>query len=522
MTSPRSFAARLDAWLFGPAYTLTMRRFRHGAHPGVLAGVAVGLLLVTGLLAWTPFRDPPLLLRAEAVFYGLLVQGGSIALLAIGLGAVSISGDRERQTLQMLTLTPLTAAEFVRGRVLATGVVVLLVGLPAGLPLLVPALTAPPPNAAYLFWEIAGAVVCFVAQAFVFTAAGVYFSATARRSGWAVVSAFTVCGLALLLMLEPPRLFGFPADAGPPLIGSLHPYWAALRGGELGSLFGLPVPLALIAWLGGALCLAVLLAAGAEGVRELRRPAPIALRASLLGLTLLATVLAGADMALIMGVYSIMGVYNQDEALLTLLVVCALFAPMFAAVFATADRNTLRDAMRRAGLAGLFNARQALASRFPASGMTYCLLWMVVMAAGVTLARVTMVPTAPEVFGVMPQHLLILFGWMAALAALGLAASALFRERLVAGTVVVAAGLLTLIVPLVVAGVLSDSGLLLFEMLSPISGMAEAFGPSSAGFNITGLEGGWLLTPMLHFGIAVLLVTGAWVVARRGTTAARH
>lgn len=525
VTEPRSLAARLDHWLYGPAFILTMRRFRHGASPATLAMVALGSMLVTGLLAWAPYRDPPLLLRSEAVFWGLFVQGAMMALLAIGLGSVGITVDRARETLQMLTLTPMTAAEFVRGRVFATAIVVLLVGLPAGLPLLVPALTATPPNRGYLFWEVVGAEVCFFAQAFVFAAAGTYFSSTARRPGWAVVAAFTVTGMALLFILEPIRFDTLPLSAPPPVLGALQPYWAAARGGELAPLFAVHVPIALVAWLGGALCVGVLLAAGAEGMRELRRGSPFWLRTGLLALTFVTTVLTGSDLGLMIGSGP-----SHDDTHMTLLGMGLLLMPLIATVFATAGRADVGAAFRRNGLTGLFSPRSGLETRGATGGFVYCLLWALTIWVGALLARGLAGRVPGYVLATALRELLVLLGWAAMLAALGFVCSAACRERFAAGTVVVTAGVLTLIVPFAVVQSLNVASapdrslpLVLFGMLSPLSGFAESFpADSNVAIHITGMQGGWVLTPLLHFGLAVVLLAAAWWVARRGTIVARN
>lgn len=124
--------------------------------------------------------------------YELLASLEFIMLLFIvpALTAASISGERERQTLDLMLTTLLTPAQIVSGKLLsALSVMVLLV-----------VSSFPPISMVLVFggitWmDLAALLLCYVAVALVAGSMGIFFSAVFKRSTLASVCTYGVMGL---------------------------------------------------------------------------------------------------------------------------------------------------------------------------------------------------------------------------------------------------------------------------------------------------------------------------------------
>lgn len=124
--------------------------------------------------------------------YELLAALEFIMLLFIvpALTAASISGERERQTLDLMLTTLLTPAQIVSGKLMsALSVMVLLV-----------VSSFPPISMVLVFggitWiDLAALLLCYVAVALVAGSMGIFFSAAFKRSTLAAVCTYGVMGL---------------------------------------------------------------------------------------------------------------------------------------------------------------------------------------------------------------------------------------------------------------------------------------------------------------------------------------
>lgn len=165
----------------------------------------------------------------KLVFFGVTgVQLGLVALLAPAFSAGTISGERERQSYDLLLTTPLPAWIIVIGKLLGALAYLLLLLL-AGLPLV---------SLGYLLGgvapdEVAVAVVLLVVTTLLYGAIGLTFSAFLRSTIGATVLAYAVI-LVPLVVVPLVALFSMGLLAA--IVQPNPPLWLIYAGGFLLSL----------------------------------------------------------------------------------------------------------------------------------------------------------------------------------------------------------------------------------------------------------------------------------------------
>jgi|Deesub1362A_J573_1020465.scaffolds.fasta_scaffold00957_9 ABC-type transport system involved in multi-copper enzyme maturation permease subunit len=193
--------------------------FRHARGPVilffyllVLGGFTLGYLYLTGQASAAVF-DPA---RSRAVFSVLSVaQLILLAFVTPGLTAGSISGERERQTLNVLLLTDLSPARIVAGKMISSCAFTILLVL-ATLPLygivLVFGGVAPA--------QLGGVFGFYLATMFLFAAVGTTCSAHFKRTGTSTVTAY---GITAFLMAGTGFLAAFIYEAANREVSSRPP-----------------------------------------------------------------------------------------------------------------------------------------------------------------------------------------------------------------------------------------------------------------------------------------------------------
>ena len=165
----------------------------------------------------------------KLVFFGVTgIQLGLVALLAPAFSAGTISGERERQSYDLLLTTPLPAWTIVIGKLLGALAYLLLLLL-AGLPLV---------SLGYLLGgvapdEVAVAVVLLVVTTLLYGAIGLTFSAFLRSTIAATVLAYATI---LVPLAAIPLVALFSMGLIGTLFGPNPPIWLVYAGGFLLSL----------------------------------------------------------------------------------------------------------------------------------------------------------------------------------------------------------------------------------------------------------------------------------------------
>ncbi len=165
----------------------------------------------------------------KLVFFGVTgIQLGLVALLAPAFSAGTISGERERQSYDLLLTTPLPAWTIVIGKLLGALAYLLLLLL-AGLPLV---------SLGYLLGgvapdEVAVAVVLLLVTTLLYGAIGLTFSAFLRSTIAATVLAYATILVPLVVI---PLVALFSMGLVGSLFGPNPPIWLAYVGGFLLSL----------------------------------------------------------------------------------------------------------------------------------------------------------------------------------------------------------------------------------------------------------------------------------------------
>lgn len=202
-------------------------RMRGWRAPAVIS-LYVGLLGAITLLIYYVFvrTEGPSAFAPElaGIIYTVLAvaQMGMLVLAAPGLTAGAISGERERQTLDLLMITRMSPFQVVIGKLLAA----------VGFALLLMVASLPIYGLLFLFggfslYRLALTTLIYLVTVLLLGAVGLYFSAVFKRTQAAVVASY---GLALGTMIATPILAVFVYEAfrgpnwTPPVWGLLFAY----------------------------------------------------------------------------------------------------------------------------------------------------------------------------------------------------------------------------------------------------------------------------------------------------------
>lgn len=197
----------LRTFLRNPVLLREARVRMRGWRAPALICLYVGLLAGITLLIYSTFvrqRGPgafaPQL--SGTIYYALaLAQFGLLVLAVPGLTAGAISGERERQTLDLLLVTRMTSFQVVVGKLLAAvGFALLLIF--ASLPIYAMLFLL----GGFSLYRLALTALVYLVTVFLLGSVGLYFSAVFKRTQAAVVASY---GLALGTIIATPILTVF-------------------------------------------------------------------------------------------------------------------------------------------------------------------------------------------------------------------------------------------------------------------------------------------------------------------------
>jgi ABC-type transport system involved in multi-copper enzyme maturation permease subunit len=222
-TAPRKPPRRsLRDWLaLNPVSTKELRSRMRGARAFIV--LTVYLLLMSGFITLlytvytsslsTTYSAPDRQLLGKFVFGGVVgIETLLVCFITPAFTVGAISGERERQTYDLLRTTLLTERAFVMGKLFSALSYVFLLLL-AALPL---------QSLAFLLGgvaveEVIVATLLLMATAFLFSAAGIFFSSIMRRTLGATVLTYAfvlLMTLGLPTLLFPLAIFGAPIFGG--------------------------------------------------------------------------------------------------------------------------------------------------------------------------------------------------------------------------------------------------------------------------------------------------------------------
>lgn len=220
-----------------------------------------------------------------------------IAFLAPAVTSGSITIEREQQTIEMLALTPMSPRNIVAGKVMAPMLFILMLlgsSLPlAGLCVMFGSISP---------LEVAVVYAMLIGWAFLFSAAGVFFSSALKRtvnaslSTFGTVVVFVIAITAATFALNQTYL-GHYASGWTFIFSGLTALTAADYAMNFASVLGLKLPVALIALLFDAAMGVLLLTLALTKLAFYREKKPALIRSLLLGITVIGAFLFFANMS---------------------------------------------------------------------------------------------------------------------------------------------------------------------------------------------------------------------------------
>lgn len=207
---------------------------------GLLGAIVMAILYIVVEVEGNVFAP-----ELGAIIYSFLTAGQFALLVfaAPGLTAGAISGERERQTLDLLMVTRMTPLQVVVGKL----------GAALGFTILLMFASLPVYSVLFLFggislYRLLLTTVVYVVTVLLFGSIGVYFSALFKRTQAAVVASYgtafglmLVAGVASILVFE---VFNRPPDTPPSwavFLAYINPIFglAAAAGGPMAEITGL-------------------------------------------------------------------------------------------------------------------------------------------------------------------------------------------------------------------------------------------------------------------------------------------
>lgn len=195
---------------------------------GLMAGGLAIVLQVSGVNSTAAYAPNPVELGYILFHVALSVELVLIGMVAAGTAAGAISGERERQTWDLLVVTGLPARDIVIGQLFASVMLVLWLVV-AALPVFIPLL-----RVGVASWDVLLRVLLFfMVTALVYGALGLLCSAWCRRTVVAVIVSYLIGGGWAVYGLTARfwfMTFNRPAmSPGPFLVELLNPPLALLR-----------------------------------------------------------------------------------------------------------------------------------------------------------------------------------------------------------------------------------------------------------------------------------------------------